>query len=134
MFIASKEGDTRGIPGRFGAGSGCLLDFVGFQAAGADADVPNGALNEGAHTLEIRFKPVLRPVVGVTHPVPELGSFAADFASLGHRKVRSSQQKRAFIAEGSTEVKPLACAHYCLFRLNPVGEIDLGKEDFADDD
>src|SRR5262245_1619025 len=74
--------------------SGCGLvgrrrlgDLARAQAARADADLLLDALEDRAHLAEVRVEPAVGHVVGVAHPVAELGTLAADVASLSHHSL-----------------------------------------------
>ena len=61
-----------------------LGDLARAQAAGADRSLLWTPSMTVAHPLQVRVEPPVGHVVGVADPVAELGSLAADVASLSH--------------------------------------------------
>src|SRR6185295_4272897 len=69
---------------RRGATSGGLDDLVGSEAARADAQPTDSAVDHRANPLEVRFEPPRRDVVRVADVPADDGAFSADFAALCH--------------------------------------------------
>jgi hypothetical protein len=67
-----------------GPGSGALLDLARPDAAGADANAADRAVDSRPDLLEIGLEASTRLVVGVTHAVPRAGPLAADRADSRH--------------------------------------------------
>jgi hypothetical protein len=63
--------------------SGGLLDFPGSKAASADVDDPGGAVDDGAHPLDVGVPLLGGDVMGVTDLVAVLGPLAANLTSCG---------------------------------------------------
>src|SRR5687767_14398550 len=64
--------------------SGGFGDFVRAQAAGADADAADAAVDHRPHHLEIRLEAAGAYIVRVADRAPHDRLLAADFAYLGH--------------------------------------------------
>ena len=58
--------------------------FSGANAGCADSNALSSAINHGSHTAQIGIPPPPGQVMGMTHPVPVMGSLAADFTHQSH--------------------------------------------------
>jgi hypothetical protein len=61
-----------------------LDDFVGTQAARANADALDTAIDERPHCLKIGLEPACADVVSVTHLTSHNRSLSAEFTTFGH--------------------------------------------------
>lgn len=65
-------------------GLGRLGDLVGPDAARADPQPADAAVDESSHPLQVRFEPAGADIVGVADDPADDRDLAADFAVLGH--------------------------------------------------
>ena len=75
----------------------CLLHLTGAQTGRADANTLGGAVDDGAHALQVDVPATVRDIVRVADAVPGHRFLATHGTDLSHRNLQRSERSKAIV-------------------------------------